>query len=228
MRGIVIFGVGSSLVVDLEEGLHRAEIPIAAAVANVPGEAHLLDQAPLIGRDEMTPEIAALPYLVPLFTPLNRHRAVHDAVRLGFATPSSFTDPTVAVPRSVAVEPGLWVNTGVTLGAASTFGPFVLINRGASVGHPANLGRFASIGPNATLAGEVTLGAGATVGAGAVVLPRMRIGEHATVAAGAVVTRDVPDRSLVMGNPARVVREGLAGFDLEEDEAIASSPSTRT
>lgn len=228
MRGIVIFGVGSSLVVDLEEGLHRAGTSIAAAVANVPGKVHLLDQTPLIGRAEVTPEIAARPYLVPLFTPANRHRAVHDATRLGFTTPFAFTDPTVAVPRSLAAEPGLWANTGATLGAASTFGRFVLINRGASVGHHADLGRFASIGPNATLAGEVTVRAGATVGAGAVILPRITIGEHATVAAGSIVTRDVPDRSLVMGNPARVVRASLKGFDDEEDEPIASSPGTRT
>lgn len=220
MRGIVIFGVGSSLVVDLEEGLQRAGTAIAAAVANVPGEVHLLERSPLIGRDDVTPEIAATPFLVPLFTPANRHLAVQDAVRLGFATPAEFTDPTVAVPRSLAAEPGLWVNTGATLGGASRFGRFVLVNRGASVGHHADLGRFASIGPNATLAGEVTLGAGAAIGAGAVILPRIRIGEHAVVAAGSVVTRDVPDRSLVMGNPARIAREGLEGFDAE-DEAIA-------
>ncbi len=228
MRGVVIFGVGSSLVVDLDEGLHRAGIAVAAAVANVPGEVHLLDRSTVIGRDEVTPEISAMPYLVPLFTPANRHRAVHDAIRLGFATPSSFTDSTVAVPRSLVAEPGLWVNTGVTLGGASRFERFVLINRGASVGHHASLGRFASIGPNATVAGEVTIGAGATVGAGAVILPRKTIGEHATVAAGAVVTRDVPERSLVMGNPARVVREGLARFDAEEGEPIARSPGART
>ena len=133
-------------------------------------------------------------------------------MRLGFATPSGFTDPTVAVPRSLAAEPGLWANTGVTLGAASTFGRFVLINRGASVGHHASLGRFASIGPNATLAGEVTLGAGATVGAGAVILPRITIGEHATVGAGSVVTRDVPDRSLGDGKSGAGRARGPRGL----------------
>jgi serine acetyltransferase len=223
VRAVVIFGVGSSLVVDLEEGLNRAGTSIAAAVANVPGEVHLLDRTPLIGRAEVTPEMAALPYLVPLSTPANRHRAVRDAIRLGFATPARFTDPTVAVPRSLAADPGLWVNTGVTLGAASTFGRFVLVNRGASIGHHASLGRFASIGPNATLAGEVTIGAGATVGAGAVILPQIAVGEHAVVAAGSVVARDVPDRCLVMGSPAQVVRKGLGGFDAEEDEPVAES-----
>jgi hypothetical protein len=218
----VIFGVGSPLVADLEEGLRRAEVEVAAAVANSPGDVHLLDRGPLIDRDRVTPEIAALPYLVPLFTPANRRLAVLDATELGFETPHSFTDPTVAVPSSLAAEPGLWINTGATLGAASSFGRFVLVNRGASVGHHADLGEFTSIGPNATLAGEVTLGTGAVVGAGAVVLPGMSIGEHAVVGAGAVVTRDVPERTLVVGNPARVAREGLAGFDAEPTLPTAS------
>jgi len=212
-RGIAIFGVGAALVVDLEEGLHRAGIPIAAAVANVPAEVLLLDRSAAIERHEVTPEVTRLPYLVPLFTPADRHYAVHDAIRLGFATPASFTDASVVVPRSLAAEPGLWANAGVTLGGASRFDGFVLINRGASVGHHASLGAFTSIGPNATLAGKVTVGEGTMVGAGAVVLPRVTVGEHVIVAAGSVVTRDVPDRSLVMGNPARVVREGLEGFD---------------
>jgi UDP-2-acetamido-3-amino-2,3-dideoxy-glucuronate N-acetyltransferase len=45
------------------------------------------------------------------------------------------------------------------------------------------------------------------IGGGAVILPGVEVGEEAFVAAGAVVTRDVPPRALVMGVPARVVRE---------------------
>jgi hypothetical protein len=219
---VVIFGVGSSLVVDLEEGLRRAGTSVAAAVANVPGDVHLIDRGPLIDRGEVTREMAALPYLVPLFTPANRRGAVEDAIRLGFTTPLSFTDPTVAIPRSLSAAPGLWVNTGATLGGAGRFGGFVLVNRGASVGHHAELGDFASIGPNATLAGHVTLGMGASVGAGAVVLPGVGVGDHAVVGAGAVVTDDVPERTVVVGNPARVAREGLEGFDAELRPAAAS------
>lgn len=47
---------------------------------------------------------------------------------------------------------------------------------------------------------------GASIGANATILSGLVIGAGALVAAGAVVTRDVPDRVLVAGNPARVVR----------------------
>jgi acetyltransferase-like isoleucine patch superfamily enzyme len=45
------------------------------------------------------------------------------------------------------------------------------------------------------------------VGGGAVLVPGVEVGEEAFVAAGAVVTADVPARAVVMGVPARVVRE---------------------
>jgi UDP-2-acetamido-3-amino-2,3-dideoxy-glucuronate N-acetyltransferase len=45
------------------------------------------------------------------------------------------------------------------------------------------------------------------VGGGVVLTPGVEIGEEAFVASGAVVTRDVPERAVVMGVPARVVRE---------------------
>ncbi len=47
----------------------------------------------------------------------------------------------------------------------------------------------------------------ARIGAGVLILPGVVIGANAMVAAGAVVTKDVPDRVIVMGVPARVVGE---------------------
>src|ERR687898_1483827 len=52
-----------------------------------------------------------------------------------------------------------------------------------------------------------TIRRGARVGGGAVLCPGVEIGEEAFVGAGAVVTKDVPPRALVVGNPARVLRE---------------------
>jgi UDP-2-acetamido-3-amino-2,3-dideoxy-glucuronate N-acetyltransferase len=52
-----------------------------------------------------------------------------------------------------------------------------------------------------------TIRRGARVGGGAVLCPGVEIGEDAFVGAGAVVTQDVPARKLVVGNPARVLRD---------------------
>jgi len=59
-----------------------------------------------------------------------------------------------------------------------------------------------------------TIRRGARVGGGAILCPGVEIGAEAFVGAGAVVTKDVPPRMLVVGNPARVVRQ------VPEDELL--------
>jgi acetyltransferase-like isoleucine patch superfamily enzyme len=59
-----------------------------------------------------------------------------------------------------------------------------------------------------------TIRRGARIGGGAILCPGIEIGEEAFVGAGAVVTKDVPRRALVVGNPARVLR------DVPEDELL--------
>ena len=69
----------------------------------------------------------------------------------------------------------------------------------------------------------VRIGRGAFLGINTVVLPGVTIGENAYVGAGAVVTRDVEARSVVVGNPARVVRrfDEASGTWLEPSAAAA-------
>ncbi|MDE1849821.1 MAG: N-acetyltransferase, partial [Candidatus Micrarchaeota archaeon] len=46
---------------------------------------------------------------------------------------------------------------------------------------------------------------GASIGAHSVILPGIRIGKGSMVGAGSVVTKDVPDKTVVYGNPARPI-----------------------
>jgi acetyltransferase-like isoleucine patch superfamily enzyme len=61
-----------------------------------------------------------------------------------------------------------------------------------------------------------TIRRGARIGGGAVLCPGVEIGEEAFVGAGAVVTKDVPPRAVVVGNPARQLRE------VPDDELLRS------
>jgi acetyltransferase-like isoleucine patch superfamily enzyme len=61
-----------------------------------------------------------------------------------------------------------------------------------------------------------TIRRGARVGGGAILLPGIEVGEEAFVGAGAVVTKDVPPRKLVVGSPAKVLRD-VADDELREN-----------
>lgn len=71
------------------------------------------------------------------------------------------------------------------------------------------------VGPNVTIGGrsghqEVpVIAAGAFIGAGARILGPVRVGENAVVGANAVVLKDVPANAVVVGIPARVIRENI-------------------
>ncbi|YCM42402.1 acyltransferase [Verrucomicrobiaceae bacterium 227] len=53
---------------------------------------------------------------------------------------------------------------------------------------------------------EIVIGDNVWIGTRAIILPGVTVGSHSIVAAGAVVTKDVPEYSIVGGNPARVIR----------------------
>ena len=64
---------------------------------------------------------------------------------------------------------------------------------------------------------------GAAIGGGAIVLPGVRVGRMAVVGSGAVVTKDVPERAIVAGNPAR-----LRGFACDCGHVLRSAGDAET
>lgn len=66
---------------------------------------------------------------------------------------------------------------------------------------------------------------GASIGGGAVILPGITIGEEAMVGAGAVVTRSVPDRAIVVGNPARIIAYLGGNNDIESVTQNSQGPA---
>jgi acetyltransferase-like isoleucine patch superfamily enzyme len=95
------------------------------------------------------------------------------------------------------------VQTNVYVTAFSVVEDDVFIGPGAITTNDDSMARH---GPHTPLRGPV-LRRACRIGASALLRPGVEIGEEAVVAAGALVTRDVPARSVVMGVPARVVRE---------------------
>jgi acetyltransferase-like isoleucine patch superfamily enzyme len=108
-----------------------------------------------------------------------------------------------AIDNEVTVGSRVRVQTGVYLTAGTVVEDDVFIGPGACTTNDHTMARH---GPEAEVRGPL-LRRACRIGGGALLLPAVEIGEEAFVAAGALVTRDVPARAVVMGVPARVVRD---------------------
>jgi len=95
----------------------------------------------------------------------------------------------------------------VIINAGTTIGKHCIINTSAVVEHDCMIEDFVHVSPNATICGGVKIGEGTHVGAGATVIPNVTIGKWCVIGAGAVVTDSIPDFSLVVGVPGKVVRK---------------------
>ena len=130
--------------------------------------------------------------------------------RLQFTTEFERFSPTLIHPSAVVSRNSNMGNGTHVLARAvvqihADIGRAVIINTAAVVEHDCVIKDGVHISPNATLAGGVVVESCAWIGASAVVIPGVRVGEDAIVGAGAVVIRDVPARTTVVGNPARVI-----------------------
>jgi UDP-2-acetamido-3-amino-2,3-dideoxy-glucuronate N-acetyltransferase len=107
------------------------------------------------------------------------------------------------VDNDVSVGARVRVQTNVYLTAFSIVEDDVFVGPGVVTTNDDTMARHP---PGAPLRGA-TLRRACRIGGGAVLTPGVQIGEEAFVAAGALVTSDVPPRAVVMGAPARVVRD---------------------
>jgi sugar O-acyltransferase (sialic acid O-acetyltransferase NeuD family) len=120
--------------------------------------------------------------------------------------PLTWVDCRSCVAADALLRPGSQVLMGACVGAEARLGRSVIVNTRASVDHECELEDGVHIAPGAVLCGVVRICRDAMIGAGAIVLPRRTIGEGSIVGAGSIVTRDIPDRVVAFGQPARVVR----------------------
>jgi len=153
----------------------------------------------------------------------NKHRKAHFVIAIGaprtrravaakmsvagnprFAT---LIHPSVRMSRFVEIGEGSIVAAGCILTTQIRIGRHNIMDRMVHIGHDCVLGDFCTVSPLVPIGGNVTLGEGVWVGAGASVRQGGRMGSGSMAGMGAVVVRDVEPNQLVVGNPAKVLRQ---------------------
>jgi sugar O-acyltransferase (sialic acid O-acetyltransferase NeuD family) len=211
VRPLLILGARSfaSEVADL-----AAEIPgiqVAGFVENLEPERcrETLDGLPVYWVEDIA-ALAQSHWAICALGTTHRSRLITQVAAYGFSF-ATLVHPSARVSLKGTVGEGTLISAGAILAVSTQIGRHVLVNRGALIGHHTMIGEYVTIGPGANIAASCRIGAATYIGIGAIVIDHVTIGSHSVVGAGAVVTSDVPDNVLVVGVPARVVKENIAG-----------------
>ena len=102
----------------------------------------------------------------------------------------------VVIGNNVTVKSGVYIWDGVKIEDNVFIGPCVAFTNDK---YPRS-----KVYPDEFL--QTIIRKGASIGANATILPGIEIGEKAIVGAGSVVTKNVPPRAIVVGNPARFIK----------------------
>lgn len=102
---------------------------------------------------------------------------------------------------------GVLILDGVYLTNSVSIGDGTLINKRSIISHDTTVGKFCDISPSVKIMGNVLIGDRVDIGVGAVIIPNIQVGNNVTIGAGSVVVRDIPNNAVVVGNPARIIKQ---------------------
>ena len=137
-------------------------------------------------------------------TPL-RKRLIEHTKRLGYEY-DTIVHPNVVKSKWTTLGEGNLVCAGCILMPQVTIANQVTIDVDSSIGHHVSIGAYTFIGPKVHISGKASIGDECFIGVGATTIHDVSIGSGSFIGAGAVVTEDIPENSLAVGVPAKVIR----------------------
>jgi len=111
-----------------------------------------------------------------------------------------------SISKYAKLGKGLIINSGVSIHPDVTIGTGTIIGMNATISHDCYVGNYVHIDPGVHLTGEVQISDCVEIGTGAVVIPRKKIGRNTIIGAGSVIISDIPEYSVAVGVPAKVIR----------------------
>ncbi|QUH19069.1 acetyltransferase [Alkaliphilus sp. B6464] len=119
----------------------------------------------------------------------------------------SVIDSGLNLSRLSSVKNGTIVHTGATITVNVHIGKGCLINKHVVIGHDVNIGDYTVISPNASIGGDVNIASNCYIGSGAIIRNGINIGQNSIIGMGAVVLKDVDPNSVMVGNPAKLLKK---------------------
>jgi sugar O-acyltransferase (sialic acid O-acetyltransferase NeuD family) len=114
--------------------------------------------------------------------------------------------PSAIVSGYAKVGEGSVIMAGAIVNSASRIGNHCILNSASIVEYECTLEDFVHVSPNVTICAGTSVGEGTHIGAGATIIPNKKIGKWCVIGAGSVITQDIPDYSMVVGVPGKIIK----------------------
>jgi acetyltransferase EpsM len=145
------------------------------------------------------------------FVGMTREKEVYDNLqKLGVPKERyvNLIDPTAIVPWDYcSIGNGVLMAPLAQLSSDTTISDNCMLLANSFIGHDTFLDQYVSVATNAVVGANVHIGKACHIGSNATIREKVRIGDFSLVGMGSVVLKDVPDNSIVAGNPAKVIRQ---------------------
>lgn len=115
-------------------------------------------------------------------------------------------DPDVICSEKVTVGEGSIICAGTIITVNISVGSHNIINLDCTIGHDAVLHDFVTIYPSVNVSGNVTISECVELGTGMQIIQGKTIGTESIIGAGAVVVRDIPQKCVAVGSPAKPIK----------------------
>ena len=146
--------------------------------------------------------IETLKFVIGLGDPLKRFNIAQEIKSAGGSL-TSVIHRSAHISKSVQIGKGSIVAPFCVLSPFSKLGINCVLNTKSTIGHDSQIGNHVVISPHSVINGGVMCGDVTLVSAGCVVDPGTQIGKYCKLASGAILKQNIPDGSLVVGNPAK-------------------------
>ena len=125
--------------------------------------------------------------------------------------------PTASVSRLCELGRGTVVFQNVTITSNVQIGNHVIVLPNSIISHDGIIGSYTCIAGGACISGFVEVGESCYIGTNATIRNNVKIGKYSLIGMGSVVLQDVPENTVVVGNPAKVIRNTISSEKINRD-----------
>lgn len=213
MKKLVLLGPGGHASVVLEVLKQYKNIEIIGFTDADNLNDHIYKDFSILGTDKVLAELIKENKATHAFITVGstgdnslRKKLFKKVINLGYQSLNTI-DKSSVIAEDINLKTGNLISPGVTINSEVIIGKNNIINTGAIIEHGSRIGSHTHIAPGSVLGGNVEICDLSHIGLGARVIEGIKIGKNSLIGAGAVIIKDVPDNSVVVGNPGRIIRK---------------------